>query len=194
MPFTAYHLGPAILFGLALSAVFDLPTLLLASVIPDIEPACVLAFDVQGYPLHGFFHSYLGASILALFAVGAVVLFGKWISKAARFFQLDQQSALSKIVLTSFFGVYLHVFLDSFLYVDIAPFYPLQANPFISMLSVYDSSKIIYAFCSVTGILGIAFYWYKLRKGNTPKSEAAPSKQSQAKEFRTEKGDKQAAE
>jgi hypothetical protein len=81
MPFTPFHFGPALLLGLALFTVFDLPTLLIASVIPDIEPFYVMYFNVYGYPLHGFFHSYLGASILA-FLVTVIVyplrgLFGK---------------------------------------------------------------------------------------------------------------------
>ncbi|MGC9345425.1 MAG: hydrolase, partial [Candidatus Bathyarchaeales archaeon] len=46
MPFTPFHLGPVLLFGLALSTVLDLSTLLIASVIPDVEPFCVLLFDL----------------------------------------------------------------------------------------------------------------------------------------------------
>ncbi|MEM3672758.1 MAG: hypothetical protein QW468_00820 [Candidatus Bathyarchaeia archaeon] len=81
MPFTPFHFGPALLLGLALFTFFDLPALLIASVIPDVEPLYVVFFGVSGYPLHGFFHSYLSASILAFFVTAVVYplreLFGK---------------------------------------------------------------------------------------------------------------------
>jgi len=55
VPFTPFHLGPALFFGLALSVAFYLPSLLVASVTPDVEPFYVMYFRVSGYPLHGFF-------------------------------------------------------------------------------------------------------------------------------------------
>jgi len=39
--------------------------LLIASVIVDIEPFFVLFFNMP-YPLHGFLHTFLGSSILAI--------------------------------------------------------------------------------------------------------------------------------
>ena len=110
MPFTPFHLGPALLFGLALSAVFDLPTLLLASVIPDVEPFCVMYFHVQGYPLHGFFHSYLGASILAIAVALIIYPLRDWVNKIMSIFRVSQKFSFRKILFTSFVGVYSHVF------------------------------------------------------------------------------------
>jgi hypothetical protein len=71
VPFTPFHLGPALLFGLALGTLFHLPTLLVASVVPDLEPFVVLYFHIHDYPLHGVFHSYLGSSILAVWLSSA---------------------------------------------------------------------------------------------------------------------------
>ena len=64
MPFTPFHWGPGLLIGLSLFSIFDLPALLIASVITDIEPFSVLMLNLS-YPLHGFFHSFLGGSIFA---------------------------------------------------------------------------------------------------------------------------------
>jgi len=62
MPFTPYHLGPSSWIGLILFKILDFPTLLVASVVIDIEPFCVFVFNAP-WPLHGFLHSFLGGSI-----------------------------------------------------------------------------------------------------------------------------------
>jgi len=161
MPFTPFHLGPALLFGLALFFVFDLPTLLIASVIPDVEPFYVMYFHVSGYPLHGFFHSYLGSSILAVLAVAIIYPLRGLLNKIMMAFRISQKSSFKKILFTSFVGTYSHVFLDSFLYSEMVPFYPLQGNPFINALS----DSVVYGLCGVTFILDIFLYLFKIRKG-----------------------------
>ncbi len=65
MPLTPFHLGPALFFGLLLFPVINLPTFLIANIIVDIEPFSVLYLGLE-YPLHGFFHSFLGGSIIAI--------------------------------------------------------------------------------------------------------------------------------
>jgi len=165
MPITPFHLGPALLFGLVLSFAFDLPTLLVASVILDVEPFYVMYFQVSEYSAHGFLHSYLGSSTLAvLVAVVAYPLRGL-LNKIMMVFRISQKSTFKKMLFTSFVGVYSHVFLDSFFYEDIRPFYPLQGNPFLDALSAYGSYSVIYGFCIVTFILGAVLYFYKIRKG-----------------------------
>jgi len=165
MPFTPFHLGPALLFGLALSVAFDLPTLLVSSVIPDVEPFYVMYFQIPGYRVHGFFHSYLGSSILAALVAVIVYLLRTLVNVIIGVFRISQKSSFKKILLTSFVGVYSHVFLDSFLYGEMNPFYPSQGNPFIDVLSVYGSYRVVYGFCTITALLGIALYLYKIRKG-----------------------------
>ena len=64
MPFTPFHWGPGLLFGLLLLGYMDLPTLFVSSVIVDVEPLLVLTLNLQ-YPLHGYLHTFLGGTILA---------------------------------------------------------------------------------------------------------------------------------
>ncbi len=65
MPFTPFHLGPALLFGLVLFSYLDFPTFMVANVIVDIEPFMIIALGLD-LPLHGFFHSFLGGVIVSL--------------------------------------------------------------------------------------------------------------------------------
>lgn len=158
MPFTPFHLGPALLLGLVLFPVFDLPTLLIASVIPDLEPLIVVYFRFYGYPLHGFFHSYLGVSFLAFPVVLVVYLFRDVLNRISDFFRVHQKLSFKKVLFSSFFGVYSHVFLDSFLYREMMPFYPFSGNPFVDVLSPYGSYGVIYGFCSLAFLLGVITY------------------------------------
>lgn len=132
MPFTPYHLGPGSLIGLGMFKIFDFPALLIASVIIDIEPFSVLLFNLD-YPLHGFFHSFLGGSMVAGFIAAAVYFLKNYIKKLMIFFKLAQDSSFKKILWTSLFSVYFHILLDSPLYTDVKPFYPLMVNPFYGL-------------------------------------------------------------
>ena len=165
MPFTLFHLGPALLLGLALSFAFDLPTLMIASIILDAEPLYVLSFRVTEYPLHGFFHSYLGSSVIAVPVALAVYSLRGALDRIMGALRISQRSSFRKTLFTSFVGVYFHVFLDSFLYREMMPFYPLRANPFVNILSAYDSYRVVCGFCSIAAVLGVALYVYRIRKG-----------------------------
>jgi membrane-bound metal-dependent hydrolase YbcI (DUF457 family) len=134
MPFTPYHLGPGSLIGLSLFKIFDVPALLIASVVIDIEPFSALLFNLN-YPLHGVFHSFLGGSMVAGFIAAAVYFLKNDIKKLMVLFKLAQDSSFKKILWTSFFGIYFHILLDSPLYTDIKPFYPLTINPFYGLFS-----------------------------------------------------------
>ena len=157
MPFTPFHWGPSSWIGMVLFRFFDLPTLFVARVVVDIEPFCVLQFDLD-YPLHGFFHSFLGGSIFAVLTATTVFFLKDYIKRVMTRFKLEQNSSFKKILWTSFFGVYSHILLDAPLYADIRPFYPLQYNPFYGLFS----SQFIYFFCGLSFIVGISIYLVKL--------------------------------
>ena len=161
MPLTPFHLGPALFFGLLLFSVIHLPTFLVANIIVDLEPLFVLLFQLD-YPLHGFFHSLLGSSMIAVALSLIMVRFDERIQKIMRFFNLEQQFSPRSIWFASFSGVYIHIILDSRLYTDIKPFFPLDINPFYSrsMLAGFEA----YGFCLVLFIFAIGLYVYKQLK------------------------------
>ncbi len=159
MPFTPFHWGPALLIGLLLFPLLDIPTLFISSVIIDIEPIYLMS-QPSGY-LHGFFHSYLGSSILGILVAIVVFALRDSTSKIMKSFKLKQKSSFKKILFTSLFGVYSHVFLDSFLYIDIRPFYPLDINPLYNAIS----SAMIYQLCGISFLFVFILYAYKIFKG-----------------------------
>lgn len=153
MPFTPFHLGPASWIGLLLFAILDLPAFLVSSIIVDIEPFLVLFLGLE-YPLHGIFHSMVGGSIAAVLVSILLYILKKDVRKIMSFLRLEQDSGFSKVLATSLFGVYFHIFLDSNLYTDIKPFYPSGINPFFSFFSIQQ----VYLFCSLSFLAGIFLY------------------------------------
>ena len=160
MPFTPFHLGPGLLFGLLFLGYIDFPTFLLASVIVDVEPFLVLYFNLQ-YPLHGFLHSFLGGTLIAFPLAIVMNKLRNSFSPLMSFFRLEQETSFKSILVASFFGIYLHLLLDSRLHQDLKPFYPFDFNPFLShgMFIVYFE---IYGLCILSFIGGVVIYIIKL--------------------------------
>ena len=147
------------LIGLLLFEFLDFPTFLIANVIVDLEPFLVILLGLD-YPLHGFFHSFVGGTIVAVAL--SVVMFksSNIIGKVMKFFRLDQKVTWKSIIAASLLGVYVHILLDTPLYPDIRPFYPLDLNPyFFSDMSIAIS---IYMFCIFSFLAGSIVYVVKL--------------------------------
>jgi membrane-bound metal-dependent hydrolase YbcI (DUF457 family) len=159
MPFTPFHLGPALFLGLLFFQFVDLPTLLIASVILDLEPFVVLLLGLN-YPLHGFFHSVLGGTIVAV-VLGLIMLrLGGTARGVLKPLGLEQSPSRQTIMLGSFLGVYSHILLDSPLYADIRPFFPSSVNPFFAG----DAFTGIYVqvLCILLFLVGTTMYAAKL--------------------------------
>ena len=134
MPFTPLHWGITFL-GLVFKRTFYLPALLISSVIMDLEPFYFL-FIAKGSPvLHGFFHTYFGATLVALAVSLILVKFRKRMDGLMAFFKVPQKGLTGRqIYFSSLFAAYSHIFLDSFLYKDIRPFWPLEQNLFLGAI------------------------------------------------------------
>jgi len=155
MPFTPFHLGPGLGLGLPLRRLIHAPTFILASIIVDIEPFLVLLLGLR-YPLHGYLHSFLLAVPVGLVLGYFMFLFERFLQPLYRFFLLEADRGLSlkSFLCAGGLGTGLHVLLDSPLYTDITPFYPVATNP------IYNPSLTpgIYSLCVWMGAFGIIYY------------------------------------
>jgi len=159
MPFTPFHLGPALVIGIIFIYYVDFPTLLVASVILDIEPFFVLLLDLN-YPLHGFIHSFLGGTFIILPLSYIMFKIRPFLNLITDFFKLEQKSSFLNILAASIIGIYLHISLDSPLYSDIQPFFPLNFNPFFSTSALLGIG--IYLFCAYCFPAAIILYFIRL--------------------------------
>ncbi len=153
MPFTPYHFGPGLFLGVVLLPFVDLSTIIIASVILDLEPLVALMLNLP-IPLHGFFHTYLGATIVAFILTFVIWPFRGYFNKIVSVFGLHQESSLRHIFLASIIGTCSHILLDSFLYAEMNPFYPILGNPFLGIVQ----GVFVYNICIILGLLGFAIY------------------------------------
>src|SRR6185295_16632287 len=125
MPFTPFHFGPGAAIKAAVPTRFSLSIFCYTQVITDLESLYYLM--QREYPVHRFFHSYVGATL----AAGACGITGKYVcgsvlaiiqSIAPRLFAVlvGVSAAIPwpTAFLSAFIGTYSHVFLDSIMHPD----------------------------------------------------------------------------
>ena len=159
MPFTPVHMGPGIFLKALFGGSFSLMIFGWTQIVVDLQPLYVL-FKGEGH-LHGFSHTYLGATLLAVVAA----MTGKWLSE---FFlwrmglNLGRRLKLSWIVVffSAFIGSYSHVFLDSIMHADVRPFFPVsEQNPFLQFIS----TGMLHIVSLVFGMVGAVLYFIHLK-------------------------------
>ena len=155
MPFTPFHLGPALALGLPLRKYIHAPTFILASIAVDVEPFLVLYLNLS-YPLHGYLHTLLLSSIMGVALGGAMFIVQRYLHPLYTALRLEEGNRLKLLsfIVSGATGAMLHVLIDSPLYDDIRPFYPLTANPMYNPAL----SPAIYDLCMWMGVLGLAYF------------------------------------
>ncbi|MBY8988974.1 MAG: hypothetical protein KGD61_11015 [Candidatus Lokiarchaeota archaeon] len=154
MPFTPFHIGPTLMFGLLFFSWLDFSTLIVASFAQDIEPAIAIIFRLS-YPWYGWFH-HIEGSIVTIILV-AVVLYTTRIhirSVMARL-GLYQESSFKKIFLTSIFGVCIHLAFDA------PPHARLELNVIPLELTIIEAA--IYVFSILSLFTSFVLYKRKIK-------------------------------
>lgn len=156
MPFTPFHVGPAILLGLLLLRKLDFPTFLAANVIIDWR-ATLVFFGFWDGPLHGWVHTYIGAILMAII-LGAVMIYARpLIDEEIREMKITQKVTRKKIFLAAFTGTFLHVTLDAFHHPDMQPFMPFDFNPLFGLFSTGELRTALF-FCLLASLTIYVFY------------------------------------
>ena len=164
MPFTPFHFGPGFLISLTFLSFIDIPTFLIASIIIDVEPFLVLVFHLN-YPLHGFFHSFLGGFIAAALLAMVMSKIRRYFTPLITFFKIEQSISFKKILFSSTCAIFIHILLDSPIYLDIQPFFPFEYNPFYR--STVMPGLIIYLLCAWCFVGAIFVYVIRLLQHKT---------------------------
>lgn len=155
MPFPPVHMGPGILLKAILQSSFSLMVFGWAQIVMDIQPLLVLITG-EGH-LHGFSHTYVGASLLTVVAA----LTGKYLAQVGLFILNLTPSIHTNIkwwvvFLSAFIGCFSHVLIDSVMHADLQPFFPFaRHNPMLLSLSVEALHKI----CMYCGLVGAVIYY-----------------------------------
>lgn len=152
MPFTPLHMGPGLLLKAILPTSFSLMVFGWAQIVMDLQPL-VAMLTGQG-ELHGFSHTWIGASLLTLVAA----LSGKYLGELGLYL-IGLRSQLPIRWRAAWIGAVIgtasHVLLDSLVHADIQPLAPFSsANGLYGLLS-WEAMEW---FCLACGALGAALY------------------------------------
>ena len=156
MPFTPFHMGPGIVVKALLQGSFSLMVFGWSQIVMDIQPLFVMITG-EGH-LHGFSHTYIGATVLATFSA----LSGKYLSEFGLNILGINKHWQVKIAwwvafLSAFIGTFSHVLLDSIMHADVEPFFPgTTNNAFLGLISVRVLHKVCFYSALVGGILYVA--------------------------------------
>jgi hypothetical protein len=159
MPITPLHMGPGLAVKAVLGRRFSLMVFGFSQVAIDIEPLIVIMRDDD--VLHGFTHTYIGATLIALVSV----VIGRPICQyLLRFWKPDPKSVVlswwgtpgriswTAAIVGAFIGAYSHVFLDSIMHYDMHPWAPWsEVNKLLHVISVEN----LHLLCLLSGVLGI---------------------------------------
>ena len=156
MPFTPYHVGPALLVALLLYPLLDIPTFIVASLILDLEPLAVI-LGLADWSMHGVFHSFTMGTVVGVVLALPMYLVKKYTSPIQIGMMPPKEYTIKDLIITSVFGIWLHIFLDAFVYSDLNLFYPIQWNPLVGLVPY----QTIINFCLVS--LPVAFIIYLIR-------------------------------
>jgi membrane-bound metal-dependent hydrolase YbcI (DUF457 family) len=137
MPITPLHL----LAGVGLKAIkpkFDFTSFAVVNIVIDIDSLLGLVSQTghEDMAIHGFAHSVLGTTLVALFV---------WL------FVRKRQYALPSVLI----GAWSHVLLDVFYHQDVLLMYPFDGNPFYGLVQ----PVVIDWLCVAIGVLLPACAW-----------------------------------
>jgi membrane-bound metal-dependent hydrolase YbcI (DUF457 family) len=124
-----------------------------SQILMDIQP--LIALITNAGPLHGFSHTYVGATLLAILSALTGKYLAEFIFKNLPHYESNRISWKVALI-SAFIGTYSHIVLDSIMHRDMQPFYPFSdANGLLGLISV----ESLYRFCVYSALLGGALHF-----------------------------------
>jgi membrane-bound metal-dependent hydrolase YbcI (DUF457 family) len=158
LPFTPFHFGPGLALKGVAAPVFSWSAFAAAQVLIDCETLYYLVR--QEYPVHRFFHSFLGATVAGsaaavLFLVivrASAVSFPRLIAPLLITTSMARGEVSSRgVIVGSLAGGLSHPFLDGIMHPDVRPFMPWSDhNPFLGLIGVVQ----LHLACTAAALLG----------------------------------------
>jgi len=140
MPITPYHFGPGAAIHSMAPRRISFLAFCVANVLTDVEPLYHILR--HQHPIHGFFHTYLGATVTA-----AVTVAGFAAARVPR-----PNLRLGPVAVGALIGTWSHVLLDSLMASDVHPLAPFtDANPLLDAIPY----EMLIAGCVISGGAGL---------------------------------------
>ena len=149
MPITPLHIGIPGLVGYYFHRHINITAAIIGSIIVDIEFLLFLLFRT---PIHGIFHTFIGAAILSMMFVNVIRLKKKWFKKMEESLGFHSSFEFEPLAAGGFLGTCSHVLFDSMIYNDIQPLLPITEN----YLYLGGSTTVFILVYAVTALTMIA--------------------------------------
>ncbi len=154
MPFTPFHMGPAVLLKALLQGSFSLIIFGWAQIVMDIQPLIVM-ISGEG-KLHGSSHTLIGATLLLFIAAvsgrGIIIGFQNLVRLKAPY-RLELTWLIT--FLSAAIGTYSHIFFDMIMHSDVHVLWPFSTwNGLLQIISTGQLHNV----CIVTGLMGFVLY------------------------------------
>jgi len=164
-------MGPGLLLKALLHGSFSLLVFGWAQIIMDLQPLFVL-ISGTGH-LHGFSHTYLGATLIGVFCAATGKFLGEFTLRQIDIPWYRHNRILWRVAMfSSFLGTFSHVALDSIMHFDMAPYFPFSdGNHLLRLMSV----DALHRFCIYTGTAGIGVFFLLNHLIIRRKSRTAPA-------------------
>ena len=172
MPITPFNIVAGVIVKSSKPKHFSWTVFALANVLIDTE--AVYYFLITGIPQHKYFHTWIGATIILILCA----LLGKYLCQwwlqiwnkiflNTRYFpHLKTFKSKTKIDPISAWigatvGAYTHIILDSFVNLDMKPYFPFSdKNHLLGLISLQN----IYYLCIGLFIVGVLLYFQNIKK------------------------------
>lgn len=158
MPLTPFHWSVLVL-GFAFFEWFYLPALVVSSVAMDVEPFYFLFISPNSDgSLHGFFHTLVGATVLAAVVAFLLAKGRNRFDNALALAKIGQEKLSNrKIYFSSFVAAYSHILLDSFMHADVKLFWPFSNSS--HFLKIFSVSQVYWIASAGLLLPAILFLW-----------------------------------
>lgn len=172
MPITPFHLLAATPLKAIAPQKFSWSVFALVNILIDLEP--IAYFLITLNPAHRFFHTIIGASLIAVlgatygrrFCEIAIRIWNDEIKSKWLTFEVN----ISKVAAWNgaLIGAWSHLLLDCFMHDDIKPLHPFtDSNTLLGMLSI----PILHSICVASGLIGlVAIFLLKGKSNSNPKA------------------------
>ena len=163
MPFTPFHVGPALLIY-AVFPKLDPIAIFYGSILVDIEFFLITLLDLP-FSIHGPLHSIIGVFLLLPVFLGATLITRKALPKIdSLFIEPKPVYTIGISILSCLIGGFSHLLLDAPLYSDFNFTWPiLDINPLFRA----TNSINVYIFCILTFVIGLIVLVLRKRKAKT---------------------------
>lgn len=160
MPYTPLHMGPGMIVKAMVPRHFSIIAFGITQVLVDLE--VLWNMERHNTPLHTFFHTYLGVSLIVFIAIplGKTLstsirriwnFVGKYVSSFDM--KVPEQTTWTATILGASIGAYSHILFDSFYHLDIEPFQPWSdANPCKGIINPFNM-EIVFNLLFIIGLL-----------------------------------------